>query len=196
MAILQVVAQMRLGNQELRNVAYYEKLGSFDQTFGQLACDEWRAAFDAMKASFHTGWTYYGMTARRVDAPGYSEEPYTPTLGSVAGTSVNDPMPYQVAALVVFKTGTVKPNRARNYIGGFAEGANTSGGQINSTLLTQLATWGAATVEVVQDLIPVGRVAAQWSADRTYVVATNPITTVLVSSVWATQRRRRIGTGI
>lgn len=196
MPVYQFTALQRLLGQEVRTVAYYDSIASID-VFGQAATDEWADAFDThLKASCANEWAYYGGLARNVESIGLPGFEFTPTGGAVVGTSANDPLPTQVAALVSYKANTTIPRNARDYLCGFTEGASSSTGQISAALLSLLASFGAQVIEFSIGLDDVPRQSVQWNEARTAITDHNTVSQVRVTNVWATQRRRRLFVGI
>ncbi len=186
--------------QQIRNVYYYETTAG-EPTDGewQDIVDEIRGDYDAeLKALMSENWQYDGIDRRRVDSAGLLSFAEVPTAGILLGTNVNDSVATQVALLVSVKGTTVKPNRARTYLGGFCEDT------LNDSLFTASArTPGEDFVAFQSDLNAIGtnplqRVAAQWNTGHTAVIASNDLSgaTPVASEVPATQRRRRIGRGI
>lgn len=200
MAIYQVTHKMRWLLQECRNIYYYET------QVGNPSTAEWVDIVDEIRADIaaeidnHLSeeWEFYALDYRIVDTAGLLTFEALPTSGLIAGTSVTDSLPTQVAMLVSVKGDTVKPNRTRTYFCGLTEASATD------------SLWLAAAMtafEVFVDLQsvlnsggtnPLQRVAAQWNSSHTQVVASNNIAgqASSASQVPATQRRRRIGVGI
>jgi hypothetical protein len=117
-------------------------------------------------------------------------------LGSVSwptqtfGTNVAEELPYQVAALVTFKTATTQ-HPGKKYLGGFTEDTNAGDGILTSGLLTELAAYAAVllngvTVEGAEFMFGNYNYAltrwAIWIAGA-------------VDALWSTQRRRKTGIG-
>jgi hypothetical protein len=186
--------------QEIRNTFYYVT------TQGEPTNAEWVDCVDEIRADFGTvgitnwseNWQFYGINRRRVDSAGLLSFLEIPTSGALVGTGTSDDVATQVALLISNKGTTVKPNRARSYLGGF--------------MAPQMAesVWGGGLLADMEELIdyqsdlnaggtnPLQRVSAQWNSGHTMVVATNDLSGAVSvgSEVPATQRRRRLGRGI
>lgn len=186
--------------QEIRNVFYYET------TAGEPTDAEWQDIVDEIRADYLSEiptllsdeYVFYGIDRRRVDIAGLLSFDEVPTLGDWTGGATAESVATQVAMLISVKGTTVKPNRARTYLGGMSIGS----------LLDSLVTAGSRSaaegfIDMQSVLNSAGtnelqRVAAQWNVNHTLVSVTNNIAGAAsrASIVPATQRRRRIGVGI
>lgn len=200
MSIFLVVHKQRFHSQEVRNTYYYET------TVGDPSTSEWQDIADEIRADYVaqlTGpltndWEFYAIDYRRVDLAGLLSFEVVPTSGVFVGSSATDSVPTQIAMLVSVKGTTVKPNRARTYLAGWAEST-----VVDSLFQAANRAQGEAFVDAQSVLNgagtnPLQRVAAQWNTAHTQVIATNNIAGAAsaASPVPATQRRRRIGVGI
>lgn len=107
------------------------------------------------------------------------------------GFASGDWLPNQVAAFVMGKTAYIR-NTAKKFFGGFTETGNATGGSVGTALLAQLVDAGVAWLAGAPstgggDWLPV-----VWN--KKLSIWAN-ITTLVVSTVWSTQRRRRPGRG-
>lgn len=112
-----------------------------------------------------------------------------PTL--TTGGQAAEELPAQIAGFVRGLSGFSR-NWARKFVGPFCENLNIAGGTIAPGLVTALTNWAvdwmsADPLTIVGAYTPVVRYAAGgiWA----------PITSIVVSNIWATLRRRRIGRG-
>jgi len=109
----------------------------------------------------------------------------------VAGGSGGDPLPAQVAGFVRGLSGYSR-NWARKFIGPIGEADNTPTGVLSATLLGALVSFGA---EWVFPALP------GFSSIFTPVVYHSkfdlwrPLTSAVISNLWATVRRRRVNRG-
>jgi len=204
MAVYQVVHLQRLLGQEIRNIFYYETAQT-DLSTAQLQelADDIRDVYVASGIVPHrtNDWQLYGITIRRIDAAGYPGIDVGFTSGALVGAAASENIPTQVALLVHGVSYVQKPNRVRTYLGGYNEGGTVDG------------IWHATTQAVSLDLVELldtltidgqtwERVTVQWAMSNDdpperlgYADSWNVIDTYFVSSVPATQRRRRIGVG-
>lgn len=137
-----------------------------------------------------------GLTFTDIDITNVNKElgfPAYPWPTQVHGGATGEPLPYQLAAVIVGRTGAL--NRvARKFISGFIESANESGNltsAIVATLLNAAVAWLAGVdVGIYGEMVPV-------IVKYVGKVATEPvlIETAAVSNHCFTQRRRRIGAG-
>lgn len=118
--------------------------------------------------------------------------PETSWPSKTVGGSASDPTPSGAAALVTFRTNFSR-RRGRKFLGVMGEGNIGANGQWNTTLMTNLATFGAQLLDPF-----VGQVSGEtwlpviWSVLKAGMLPTEAV----VSAIPAYQRRRRIGTGI
>lgn len=201
MTVFQVVHLQEFALQQVRNIYYYETItGNPSAAEWQDICDEIRADW----ATFDTGnilvndWKFYGITYREVSAAGLPSFTVLPTSGDKVGNSSGDYLPTQIAGLVSVKGNTTKPRNGRTYLCGFGDSAVDNG-----TFISAIVTAAELFVDNQSVLNAAGtnelqRVAVTWNSSGTQVVAYNNIAGAAanMSTVPATQRRRRIGVGI
>lgn len=200
MGIYMVTHKYRLLSQEIRNIFYYEtSVGEPDNDEWQDIADEIRGDWVAeMRAQVSDNYQIYGIDRRRVDTAGLLSFGETFTAGTSDGQETADELPTQIAMLLSVKGFTTKPNRARSYLAGWTELADTE------SLFAAAWRTAAETFIDLQSVLnaggtnPLQRVAAQWNSSHTQVIASNPISgsAAVASIVPATQCRRRIGVGI
>lgn len=200
MAIYQVVVKASEGaGDQYRNVHHYQFFNTVPSTTAlQELVDGIDAAYKTnLQANISDSVTFDAYDVRRVDLGDYPTIEYVATNGTWSGTNTNDPLPHQVAALVLFKALTPYPRSTRTYLFGFTEGGNASNGRIESGLVTNLEDWAddMFTIETEETFDP-DKVAVQYGGDPRVVVDENDVTQRTVRAVWATQRRRRRGVGI
>jgi hypothetical protein len=200
MSIYQIVVKVIYDQvTEMRNVHHYE----FPSYVPSLA--ELQEAVDGVdgsyKANLITGFVnevdFYAYDVRRVDVADLPAVEMIATAGGWQGTSVIDPLPSQICALVTFKAPTTFPRTTRTYLFPMSEGNNDNSGTLNGALLGLLGTWA----DSLYTLIIVGntnarKVAVKYGGSPRVVIASNELITRKVSGLWATQRRRRLGVGI
>lgn len=196
MAIHQYQVRQTFLNQKMMNVFYYDHVQE-DDAYKQEITDALRAAWVTQLAlsTLHTSWSLDEVVVRNVSLAGTLSQSFVPTLGAAVGTSATDPLPSQIALLVVTKGQSVKPNRTRTYLTGFVEGA-TTGGFFTSSFLTAARNWGLAVANLVTATKGTfTRRSVEWVGVPPVVADDNPVGTVIAFNVPATQRRRRIGVG-
>ena len=141
--------------------------------------------------------SFAGIELRRVDLADQPAIEAAPTGGAYAMLAAGDPIPPQVALLVSGTALTAFPRRVRSYIPGAPEGQSTNG-----LFVSTIQNAGVSFMEEL-DLVAItgaslDRVAVAYGdeGDGPIVTASNSIETYFASPVPATQRRRRVGTGI
>jgi len=79
----------------------------------------------------------------------------------------------------------------------FPEGVNDSTGKVLPALVTALEDWGddMLTLAISGD-VDADKQAVRFGGDPRVVTDANDVTSVTVSNVWGTQRRRRLGVGV
>lgn len=138
--------------------------------------------FDEFKSSIVSGTVLQEIEVR--DASGETGLAYTTTYAA-PGTGANTPLPYQVAAVVSWRTGVAgKSFRGRSYIAGWNEAGNSATGRIDAAVVTDLKD---AAENLVAALQAVDTPLVIYS--RKLDVAT-PVTSVQVDNRWDIQRRR------
>lgn len=204
MAVFQVSLLQRWLAQEVRNILYYETAQeSLSTAQLQELADDIRAVHVTHwpAASRSNDWQLYGIGVRRVDAEGYPGIDVGFTAGALAGTSTAENVPTQIALLVHGVSYVQKPNRVRSYWAGVTEGQIVDG-----IMNAAVQGFGLALAQNLDSLTIDGqaweRVSVQWAMSEDtppqrlgYVSDWNVIDTYFVTSVPATQRRRRIGVG-
>lgn len=109
----------------------------------------------------------------------------------VAGGSGGDPLPGQMAAFVRGLSGYSR-NWAKKFIGPLSESANTATGVLSGALLTDLAAFAAEWV--FPSLVGFNTIFEPVVYHKQFNIW-RPLTSAVVSNLWATMRRRRIGRG-
>lgn len=200
MAIFQVVTLQTFLLQECRNIYYYEtQVGNPSNSEWQDIADEIRGYYNTFTAAaISDEWLLYGITFRQVDVAGLPSFSVGFTAGDFAGSRADEALPPQNALLVSAKGNTTKPRNARSYLCGFTEGQ-----QVGGIWGSSVATKALALIEDMAELNsggtnPLERAAVTWNSGGTAVSAYNNIVdaVIQVSTVVATQRRRRLGQGI
>ncbi len=186
--------------QQIRNTFYFiTSVGEPSDVEWQTIADEIRSEWvAAMQPRLTDNYSFYGVDRRRVDLLGLLTFSEAFTAGAVAGTHSGDNVATQVALLVTNKGTTTKPNRARSYLCGNTESDMTDSIWSSTVLAAAEAFIDDQSALNTGGANPLTRVAAQWNAPHTQVVATNDLSGAasVAHQVPATQRRRRIGVGI
>lgn len=200
MTIYQITVKATFDNTtELRNIHHYEFFG-YTPTTSQLqeAVDAIDTAYKTnLQSDFSLEVTFTGYEVRRVDVGNLPTADFQATAGSWSGTNASDPLPTQLAALVTWKGITVFPRTTRSYMFPFTETANTNQGILLASQITRLETFANAmlTLAITGD-VDADKQAVKYGGDPRAVIDANDVLNVVVSPIWATQRRRRIGVGI
>lgn len=199
MAITQVTTLQRWVSQEVRNVYYYDSADVLSLAQLQETCDAFRNAYNSInfRNVLDDAWTFYGISARRVDVADLPAALLTPTAGAVVGDqTASVPLPTQICILASLAAPTVSPRRARTYQAGVTAASIGQNGQYGATIVNEFADF----IEAVDSITVTGdtllRVAARWSGTPPAVTAFNRLQSYIIRTTPATQRRRRIGSGI
>lgn len=194
-----VVLNQRLLAQTLQNVLVFSNIPE-DETGRQTMADAIRSIWNTNIAAGErsNNWQLTNVTFIYNDSlPIYSVD-VDFTGGPLLGTSTSFNLPLQTCMLA--KTGIVgpPPNRGRVYFGGLV-----------ANQLDDLANWGSATMDSAQDFLQdlVNGVSYTGGAGTAFlriarrdssgvITSSNPVETVTMDPVPATQRRRRPGVGI
>ena len=200
MSIYQFTAKVTYqSNTQMRNIHYYEFFNYVPTTSQvQEAVDAISEAYRTnLQGDFPNDLSFDGLDVRRVDIGDQPTIPYTPTGGAWVGTSGVDPLPSQVSAVVSFRGLTAFPRNARTFMFPFPEGVNDSTGKVLPALVTALEDWGddMLSLSITGD-VDADKQAVRFGGDPRVVTDANDVTSVTVSNVWGTQRRRRLGVGV
>lgn len=195
MADGQIVFNMRWQGQEVRNVMTWSPIPD-DLGDMQTLADNIRLTYavNIGVASMTNSWQLYSLTFVFNDsAPVFSIEiPFT--LGPLVGTHTGDPAPSQIALLATLKAIGAPPNRGRIYFSGLAE-AQLVGG-----------LWNTATTDLFFDLVDTWANGVNNGTGESFLrigrkdasgilVSSNPVDSIILQPIPATQRRRRRGVG-
>lgn len=182
-------------NQVVMNVLYYDHAAEDDGIKQEIA-DALRAAWASnLTAVMSSSWSLTEVRVRNVSLAGTLSQTFVPTLGTLVGTASGQLVPTQSALLVVTIGPSVKPNRTRTYLGGFTISA-MNGGLITAGVVTNAINWGNAVKSLVTATEGTFlRQSVEWVGPPMVVGDANPVSTVRVFNIPATQRRRRIGVG-
>lgn len=190
---IRATCKMTLAGEDVQNVYYYKHDGSSDA--GELlvhaaiavALDD---AYDEIDALMTDDMTFDTIETYNVTQGAPINETAWPAL--TAGGAAGERMPSQVAALVTFPTG-VRKSLGKKYLGVFTEAENDQFGQPIAALQTALAAFVTEVLAIVvadgENFI-VGHI--RKVADEVSFIAW---VSGIVESIWATQRRRKKGTG-
>jgi hypothetical protein len=192
-----VTANQAFRNQEVKNVFYYQTTAALDDDQKQEVVDtmrNWWATLDGA-IDLVNDYELLSATIRYMTLPDYPGEVWVPTSGTFTGSTATPGIANQIALLISFKANTPKPRRARTYLTGFANTAITDAGFWTSSHITAAGVFGNASLSIAVTGDTLQRVAVQLDPDDGSVALANDLTTVLVRSNPATQRRRRIGIG-
>ncbi len=136
---------------------------------------------------------YRGVGLRRL-TPGATLEVFDPT-GFVAGTGAGDILPGQVSGLIKLVSDSPGPSgRGRIYVPFPSEGLNDVTGMPTAAYVGFLSTFVGPLVgsQIVDDGAGNGLVVTGMVINRTTLVA-KVLTSSILRTTWATQRRRRLG---
>lgn len=197
MPTIQLVMNQRIDSPavEIRNVFYLDGDTVGPTQIGEAA----QALYDAwdthIQPNLAENWRLYGYTWRNVSiagSQGVEEFFATPLVGL---TTANEPLPYTVAALVSFRTGTPPPNQGRKYLSGFTTNVVDEGLWL-AAFITALQGWGNAVIAASEAASLWDFVVARIDPNSGLATAVNSYSTALARSVPATMRSRRPGVGI
>jgi len=200
MSIYQFVVKCQTsGGEQFRNIHHFEFPNYVpDATELQEAVDALDAAYKTnLQSDMSTALSVWGYDVRRVDQAELPTQQIIPTAGAWTGNSGGDRLPNQVAALVTWKAPTTFPRTTRTYMFPTVEGNLAPSGALVATYLLALAAWAAdADVLAITGQDDALKVAVKYGGDPRVVVDYNYLSSVTISNVWATLRRRRPGVGI
>lgn len=195
MAFYRIVARQSWLGQTVANVFHVSD--AFDNTTGELICDVFaQEYFDHVRGNASNVWGLDDFTYRDLDLVGSSEIPYVPGLCPFVGSNVGPTTPTQIAALISWYAGPVRPNRGRSYIAGMAEGVWEGDGLIGATPKADLQNFaqglfdGLAALGAGVDLTLLGHAPGDPLTE-----VRHEIVSFVVRDVPATMRKRRIGVG-
>lgn len=198
MPVYQIVSKQRLLGQEIRNVFYYETTLVLDTAMKQEVTDAFRESYFNLdtSAAMAGQWEWYALDIRQVDVADLPSAEFTPTLATVVGGSVSDPVPAQVAMLGRVTGDTAFPRNTRIYQGGWTESHIGSSGRFGTSVTNALDLFLIDTLQVVISGDTLNRVAVHWDTVNNVVDDWNPVSNISVSNNPVIQRRRRLGSGI
>lgn len=199
MPIFQVTTLQTWRNQEVRNIYYYLTNDVLSAQQRQDVADAFANAYDALQVitNLDNDWEYYGVEVRQVDVADLPSQTVAPTAGPVVGLDAsNAGLPNQIALVTSFYAPTQAPRRARTYLAGLTESHIGHPGTFGSSIVTaaegfftdvdSITVTGDTLLRVAVHWDTVNNVVDDWNRLETFIVRTNP----------ATQRRRRLGSGI
>lgn len=198
MGIYQVVAKQTFLAQQMRNVFYYETVGALDATLKQELADVLRVAWStfATAAGLSNDWSLDGIYIRDVASGGIPGIDLTFTAGVLTGPSALDPLPTQIALLVIGRSGTVKPNQVRSYLTGLNVTMSDADGFFVAATVVDAFDWAVDMDTLLLTGETGHRVSASWTlGSDPYVDATNELVSYSAKENPVTQKRRRIGRG-
>jgi hypothetical protein len=172
--------------------------GGADAVIGEYQgiADGIRLCFSPDVGMFVDDFKYTGVMFYLVETPGVPGVWKTFTAGELVGTQAAEYLPPQVSMLLSFTAPNVRPNRKRTYLAGLGEGAQADGVWL-STALDHGEAVGEALLAIATTSSMALTFGTVWVTDPvegTHVY--HELETITVSSVPATQRRRRLGVGI
>lgn len=199
MPIFQVTSLQQWRGQEVRNIFYYLTNDVLDSTQRQDVADHFRGAYVTLDTAqnMDNDWNYYGIEIRQVDVADLPSQTVTPTGGPVDGShTAGDGLPNQIAMVASLYAPTQKPRRARTYQAGMVEAAIGQNGLFNTGARDAFEQFliDVDSITVTGDTLL--RVAAQWDSVNNVVDDWNRLETLVVRTNPATQRRRRLFSGI
>jgi len=195
MTTYEVKVYQRFLGQKILNRFFVEDPGDVG-TYGTIA-QHFFDAWDAhLMPTLNDQWVFDVVGLRKLDVPGASEVLVVPTgapkTGAVGGSP---PSAAQVAALISWAAGDVRPNRGRTYLAGLNSENVTDDGLWGTGLQSALNSFAQALLDMSSigaliDLVIRGKDPAGGSDPIQH-----EIESFVVRNVPATQRRRRLGVG-
>lgn len=195
MGHLLIVVKQSWLSQECRTTFWF---GGNDAVMAnaQDLCDALYDAYDTnLVGKMVPEWSLYEFDVYDKTVPGVPGIQLQPTGGVLVGTSGGDSLPTQIAGLVTFKAQVAPPNTNRKYLPGLNDGI------VVDSLFTQAAIdsmqdWADEILDIATTTaLAVTMEVVSLNLDGT-VNGGNPLTYAIAKQVPATQRRRRIGSGI
>lgn len=197
MPTVQITMNQRIASPavELRNVFYIEGTDVGTAEVAEAATGLYDAWNVHLKAPMVEEWSLYSYTWRNVSVAGSQGVEVFFATPLVGLSTANDPIPFTVAGLVSFRTGTPPPNQGRKYIAGMSE-TSSQGGTWVTTFISSLQAWGNAVVALNGGPFLWEMGIARIDPVTGLATAFNAYATALARSVPATMRSRRPGVGI
>lgn len=196
MPILRIAAKQRLFGQEVRNIFHYVGSDASQVSMPAIAA-AMRAAWDTnLVAQLSDEWQLYAVEAKELDDPANPTIEYSFGAGPLDGGLATGILPTTNALLVSWKAFTAPPNRGRTYLAGFTVASTTDGRFVNGAVIAA-AAWANDLFVLPTTLglnmsMSIVRVDPETGA----YVSSNAIEELSAQAIPATQRRRRIGSGI
>lgn len=189
MAVFQLAVRQVLFDQRMLNIHYIEG-DTLSYGDGQTIAEIFASNAQAELAAFRTAdYAWLNADWRQVDQPGFPSVRETPP-STHNGSNVGQNLPYQACLLVSLSAPSLKPNKARKYLGGFNETATANNNLWEAGLRTAAEAWMAG---IINDLETTGGwdyVTARWDPTNTFVESWNELTSWQAQFQIFTQRRR------
>jgi len=190
--IVRCVVKCNIGGTDHYNVFHLKKLtatGEADADFMDRADDYFEDAYITLNGLLTPEFQYDTIEYFNVTQDTPVGERSFPTL--TTGSGSGDTLPRQAAALVRFTTAT-PGSQGRKFVSGFGEPAQSAGGLLVATAISQLMAYAVSLMTGIldgstQDYVPgnwneaLGRF-VQWAA-------------AVINDYMASQRRRVVGVG-
>lgn len=190
--IIRVTAKATLiATEDAQNVYYFQHGGDApleDPPVVAALASQINLAHDQVNGEQSTQLEYTTINLYNVTQRLLLDE--VPWPGITSGTLGGDALPYQVAGLVTFPTALAK-TLGKKFLAGFTEAGNGAQGTPAAEIITALGNY---VVELL-DLVVIGGHDFPIGHIRTDPLTFIAWATGLVESLWATQRRRKIGVG-
>jgi len=192
--IIRFVAKFAQYAQELQNVYHALVIGSQSSdssVFASIAA--WlETAYTELLPDFTEDLTFDSIVAYNVTQDALIGEDDWPTL--VDGENVSEGLPLQVAHQVNFTTPFLR-SQGRKYIPAFGESSVEDGGNLVASASANVGDFAAEVLENISGTSWTGVVGA-YRYPNDLPARFGQYNTALVKEFPATQRRRKIGTGI
>jgi hypothetical protein len=193
------VAVVGIGSagQELINVYHYRKSAGSADNSGVLLIDAWTSNLGPDYAALISELcAIIGFEVRNLNQPEFGTDYTLPE--AIQGTQEGEMLPPQTSAVISWRTGFIgRRRRGRTYVWPAGE-ANQNAGQWNGPYLTLLAAFGAAATTIssgtdVWELVIYS--APDTDPPPSPPVLVTPVTSAVIPTFTASQRRRRVGVG-
>jgi hypothetical protein len=190
---VKIAAEQHIGDSAMVNTFYCRFASPSDSDLLDMANavhDSWGYLYPHLS----TAWSLDQVVATDIDHAGGHQQI---NATSQAGSLSDNPIPYQAAGLITWRTNRVGRNfRGRSYIGGWTE-AHSAGNAPDSTATGDLEDFATALISVLNGIgnfVVVSRVELNPTPPPKSIYRTVNDTTSIsgftVRPGWATQRRR------
>lgn len=187
---LEIIGAFGFGQQFVVSHHYRQTLDFPGSTGAEQVIEAWQSdCQSAFLATVPIGAGILKFVARGILG---NLEQFEKPVSLIQGTKSGDPLPPNAPPIISWRTGLFgRRFRGRTFMPSGTE-TDQSGGEINSTFVNLLTSYGNSTLSITASVA--GDTFEHVIFSKTGNVVT-PVTSFVVRTTLATQRRRRLGTG-